>query len=784
MLIPALRTPLEEDIKASLSLWLDESKNNVGFVSSQVHGDLERIASLRNSLVQAGKDYKRVQLQQYEEYHAMLLECETRELCCQGNSYVKFPWKTSSGTTVVHSHIAWERANVLWNVATILAYQASIQKKNDKTGWNKAHLLLQEAASVLHHLLQLGEEDMEAESIQFFKFFLLSQAQVATYYMALASPRPRHVVLAKLASAAIPLLGKAHQACQEELHQDHVRAWSTWMMALAQYHESSVHRQKKQNDLELARLYRARDAISTCQEVVYSEDEGMSMLQGEVPKMVRTIRDRLLQLQHSFDGPAATQVKDIRGEVLVKENIPLSKELTTLETPIFCKILPPATGAQQAVLQFQQDVEQLLHDLNDDAEEHMEEARKTLADVNLPHSLTAYKQEQCGGGIPVDLWEKIEALQEEELLQKIKKESWEVQQLSELAMSIHSSVTKQLQEDYEMDRQFREANPRFKGHDTANVHRSFRSSLKKYDTLLSKSRNGDAILMKRLECLDTDPKYKLLLFQKSQLDRLLPAGKEGDTPIDTTQLARLLVALSSLFDEREELLHRLQVEAEKCDIAGKVANIDPKSPSAQKEYDRVIQKSFKSLGGISYDIRNNISRQAELVDSILAENKEFMTARDAGASSKANENCIVMIEDAIEETEQLRIHLHEGREFYNTVIPKLERLQHEVGDASARLAVERCEYEDNSHSRNQESADARLAASLAGNAPSHGESTSSGNATHGGETTSPSDDQPGIVVDDALVANLVAMDFDPEKVVTALKNHNNNMEQALNELLS
>jgi hypothetical protein len=39
-------------------------------------------------------------------------------------------------------------------------------------------------------------------------------------------------------------------------------------------------------------------------------------------------------------------------------------------------------------------------------------------------------------------------------------------------------------------------------------------------------------------------------------------------------------------------------------------------------------------------------------------------------------------------------------------------------------------------------------------------------------------------VDDEKVATLVAMDFDPANVVAALKNKNNDVDAALNELLS
>ena len=45
-------------------------------------------------------------------------------------------------------------------------------------------------------------------------------------------------------------------------------------------------------------------------------------------------------------------------------------------------------------------------------------------------------------------------------------------------------------------------------------------------------------------------------------------------------------------------------------------------------------------------------------------------------------------------------------------------------------------------------------------------------------------DQPQVFVDDEKVATLVAMEFDPAEVVAALMKSNNNVDQALNDLLS
>lgn len=789
MLIPPLRAPLEHDIKASMSLWLDEANNNCGFLSSQVQDDLKRIASLRNSLVEAGDDHEKAVdvLHDYKVYHAALLRCEAREFPSSETSssarHLQFPWKSSNGDTEVHSHLAWERANVLWNVAALLAYQASIQEKRDRTGWNQAHLLLQDSASTIVHMMVLEEQSPDFNFTSFWKSFLLAQAQIATYYMALASPKPRHVVLAKIASAAVSLSGQAARNAQSnEIYQIHSKAWKTWMLALAQYHESCVHRQKKAWDLEFARLDRARDAITVCQESVYSiETQGLEMLQGEVPKMIRTIRSRLLELQNDYDGQPASNVREIRGEVLVKHTLPLSRDLTSLKRPLFQNVqkLELNSASRQAILKFQQELDTMVREMSRMSSETMEDARVKLVNANLPHSLTAYNQEQSGGGIPIDLWERIESIQDQELLPQLKRDLWELREMAEMAVSIHSAASKQLAEDLEMDRQFRELNPRFEGHDAADVQWSFRLSLENYESLLTKSRKGDEILIRRLGCLGSDPKYKLLQVQKSQLDKILPAEVEGGSPIDTSKLARLLVLLSTLFDEREELLHKLKMEASKDDFAEAVAKIDPASPTARQDYERLAQMSLKLFVGISSDIRGNVSRQGDLLDSILTENEHFVAARDAMPSND-NENCFFMIEEAIEEIEQLRKHLREGKEFYIFVIPKLEHLKHEVGDTSARLTAERCEYEDSAQSRHQEIDDARLAASLADEARSHNATVAEGgNRDH----SLLSEDPTAIAVDDSKVANLVAMDFAPEKVVEALKKHKNDMDRALNELL-
>jgi hypothetical protein len=201
-------------------------------------------------------------------------------------------------------------------------------------------------------------------------------------------------------------------------------------------------------------------------------------------------------------------------------------------------------------------------------------------------------------------------------------------------------------------------------------------------------------------------------------------------------------------------------------------------------------------------MQTNIEKQSELVNTILAENEQFMMARERTNNSQSADSCIVMIEDAIEEIEQLSKHLKEGKDFYDVVIPKLEKLKLQVGDVSTRLTVERLEYHDKANRNRQEEEDAMIAKRMNdapnrggnnGNSNSNSNSNSNGgNGGNGGVVArggqpgfaQVNHNEPQVFVDDEKVATLVAMEFDPDKVVAALAKYNNNVDQALNDLLS
>ena len=815
--LPARRCP-HFDLQSALMSWLDSAGAKTDIEAAEVMDDLQRLDALR---AQISLDATAVQV--LYEYHACLVECQNKNFPPEDCEMLSLEWIGAfHGDSQVHSQLALERASVLWNVAAMESAAASMANLTDKRALSKAVQQWQLAASLMRHVSLLVADrsapgmDMSSNTLLFWEKVLLAQAQMCGYYMAGAGGKPKHLLLAKLATAAVPLLTEAAEACRAlngmydtRSWMLYVRGWSFLMAAKAEHHESFTSNAKSNWGIELARLEKALTLAQACQEVI-DASIGIHLplhLVQSLDQLVTVLTERYQQAQRDNDAihheaiPSPLEVREIRGELLAKGTQPLPVGLMKLKIPMFKNLL--GDRARAAGDAFRRDMDDLIVQMSQLIESKTDTARKQLALVNLPHSLTAYKQEQSGGGIPLDLWGRVDAIQQSRRMSQLKTQLWELRDVAEQAKSIFKRTSKQLEEDLQMDQLFREQHSGFEGHDVHVVQNPYRGALQNYERLLNKSQEGDLVLLRRLEILDTDPKYKLLQFQKSQLDRLLP-GSSGQPLIDTTYLSRLLVELSAQLNDREVLLNLLKTEVKSYNIRAKVADIDQNSPTAEQEYHQAVITAQRSFSGIICDIQLNVENQVELMEKIMQENYKFMEARDASASSVNADSCIVMIEDAIEEIEQLSKHLKEGNDFYKVVIPKLEQVQQQVCDASVRLTVERYDYEDSHHNsasrRQQELDDARMAASLAGTTdtvtqpvvphPQENPNTDIApdvlppSAASRPGVVNVSHNEPRVRVDDEKVASLVAMDFDPDKVVAALKKYDNNVEQALNELLS
>ena len=621
--------------------------------------------------------------------------------------------------------------------------------------------------------------------------------------------------------------GYAYPASWEDYRAAFI-SYREYMKCMAQYHQALSCGEKRQLGEELLRLDLAHKIACECSP--YCENSTLVPLQelyNSISAILVDIKQRMSEAQNTQPVPKGRQLAPIpeltvaRIETLTKilrvqgepffrgtlgDAVPATKQIahlpsqgvevavkmpsrtsgvptTTLQVPDRHITEPSGQALQQHqhidlsrfVTLFRTEMKEDLHKMIHSTQERTESARKALATVNLPHSLTAYQQELRGGGIPNDLWRRVETIQRDGRIAKLKQELWQLRETAETARNGYEHVKRQLDLDLQSDQTFRNENQGYLGRDINQVQSSFRKHLAKYDKLLVNAQEGDSVLLRRLEVLDTNPKYKLLTFEKAQLDNLLPGASNDASMIDVSRLSKLLVELNKLLQEREKSLASIQEAIQKFDIEKELRTkvINPIT-ATDRTYEGVVKEARKQFDESFAHINRNMEQQSHLVNRILAENKIFMIARQHQSNNfKSSDSCIVMIEEAIEELDELSKHLEDGSVFYSAFTPKMEKLRNKVDDLSARLAAERLEYYDTEGRQRQEEADALMARRLSiggNNLPS---SNTSGVA-HGHPDS----------VDDQAVATLVDMGYEPAKVVAALKRHGNNIDDALNDLLN
>lgn len=840
-----LRVPDACDLAAQLSHWLDDSDDEDSsvatsernprpdFRAAECEADLEYLDECRSrltvslNLCQGNLDEtaNSSRLPLLQDYAAALAECCSRgfpvtDLEGEG---LTFTWKCvadSKGLTTAsetHHSLAWERANVLYNIAVIYAYQASTQPLNSRPGWTKAGLLLQQAATVVQYIREKvltvtgplhSSLALSSNFLLVWESYLLAEAQRAAYQTFRAQPRPKHFMLAKLAAAAAPLYQTVEDLCSTQdarfaatdlilNWEDSVRALGMWMTAVTEYHQSIVHKEKNERGLELARLEGALKFGSFCKEFCESTDMLDSLAQQVLPVLEEI--DERFEIAETENNeqfhesiPEHDELPEVAPQLSVKtdpENI--SKLLPALSKPLFAGVMDPALRRYADM--FRAEIQKVVTQTVKLAEEKTEAARNSLAVVNLPHSLTAYRQEQNGGGIPDELWERVEDVQRDRKVDLLIEDLWKVRGYADSARSTFKRCDDHLEEDLEMDALFRQQHPNFEGHDVNDIQKSFRQALQNYHRLMESARESDDLLIRRCEILESDPKFRLLKLQKSQLDRLLPAGRGGSAEIDVSLLSNYLVDLSALFNERDSLLHTMKEEAKTYNISEDLSSIGQQASG--DAYRKVVDNAKASFHGTVEEIKVNLEKQTKLLYKIMQENDQFMRVRDQSHNASGTDSPINKIEDALDEIDQFSKHLKEGKTFYDVVIPKLEKLHQQVEDVSCRLSQERLDYQEYASQPRNEPTGRRSPGNRhrsnggpsayrpRGSSPyNQRRPTPQSNMTPGAQSVSLG--RTEVRVDDEKVANLVAMDFDPDKVVAALKKYDNDLEQALNDLLS
>jgi len=362
-------------LQESFAKWIDNSHPH--YSSSQCQEDISRLQSLHSDIsnsisVDSGHSLALSNrgLEDLVEYHACLVECERRGfptcgLYAQVNGSIdarlEFWWKDAfvsndghdedSLTTTTKSHLHYERACVLWNIAALHSFRASQQDWSTKEGRTVVHLSYLLAARLFRYIrMELLKDtspatitsDMTSASLSMCESICFAQGQFCAYEalkIRLAqdpSSVPSHTLLAKLAAGVAQHYEDALSFSQDSSlksqlpntskeYGKHCKMTSMLFRARAEYLTSRVAFLKSEFGVEIGRLRKARDM---CQEALKFVDEGggcgdLMTLHG--PLMLGNVYSSLQTLLRTI-SQRRTVVSD-ENKSIYHESIPDAKSL-------------------------------------------------------------------------------------------------------------------------------------------------------------------------------------------------------------------------------------------------------------------------------------------------------------------------------------------------------------------------------------------------------------------------------------------------------------------------
>lgn len=367
MLTIPLKTTKRFDLTPPLTTYIKNAKHFPH--PSHCRDGLMRIAALRNCLSSSlCTRYAHVNamsedaLRDAIEYHAALVELESLDFPLEDYKMegFKVDWECAfkkGDETTTRYNIAYERACILYDIASMESYLASQSNFQTKEGIKSAiHRYNATAGIFLHirkNLLLLDPKpslDLTPVCLEMCETLMLAQAQSCIYDMAGSNPTPNHSILAKLAIGVSDLYVEAIKLCDDpslskmtdyQSWTNHMRTKSFLFKALSCYHLAILDRSKRNYGAEISRL---TVGMEMC-DGAGSHGEKCEIGREEVDSFKRVMEQRRLVAKREndeiFKEPVlnSRQIEAISGHRMAKP-LPLDASLITPNKLLFSSLLP------------------------------------------------------------------------------------------------------------------------------------------------------------------------------------------------------------------------------------------------------------------------------------------------------------------------------------------------------------------------------------------------------------------------------------------------------------
>ncbi|KAH8155840.1 uncharacterized protein LAJ45_00852 [Morchella importuna] len=612
-----------------------------------------------------------------------------------------FAWYPALGYNthkpVTQNNLQFERANILYNLASLYSQLATSSPRDTQHGLKVACNYFCAAAgvmeylktSVLPELRSTPPEDMDAITLECVEQLMLAQAQECFWLKAVVDGHKDSLV-SKLAAkvsdfydAAGELAIKSASISSEWIH--HMSAKHHHFAAAAQYRAACDCLEKSKYGEEVARLKDALDAVNDAlKEARYLNKTVLGDLQGLKEKVTDTLKgaEKDNDLIYLNPVPPASALTKIQRAPMVNSKIP--KEISESQTllveegpygaPLFSKLVPFAVHVAASIYAERRDrlvnttlIEELsslttkLHDL--------------LQSLGLPGSLQALEKPL---GLPPGIIAHAEEMHQQGGIRTLLRSIDDIAKLKATDHAIYQEAVEMLEAEAKEDDTLRakHGTDRWTREPSKTAGAGLWAHVDEYNGILKSAENSDRVVKNKVE--ENEGLLGLLGGGDSRaLQDFVPNSARATlTPKMDREVGKLrqcLNEVSRLESRRRRKIESLREKAKADDITSAILNeassLERANPLCKLEPAH-FEPLFESRLSLYYSSERTLlaeesEAQQDLIERLYEANSSFLACRKGENVNKDRERALQGLENAYLRYREIMNNLDVGRKFYN-----------------------------------------------------------------------------------------------------------------------
>ncbi|KAF8968115.1 BRO1-like domain-containing protein [Flammula alnicola] len=613
-------------------------------------------------------------------YHAQLVSILTKLPTDIQLSIAYAPVFDESAVPITLNNLGFERACVLFNLASLYSQLGVAEDRSTTEGIKRAAANYQQAAGTLSFLRNSVLPKLGLE------WLMLAQAQECSWQLAKLS-QYRNSLVAKIAAACTASLYRSAATTFREssaqvkriLPSDwlpHMEAKEHHFSAVAEYRESMVEYEASRYGVELGRLGKAQIEAKKAYDIARRGKiaapvlrDAQSLLETVKNSEVRAQRDN--DLVYHQDVPSSSSLPALQETKLVSPTVP--KGLLNLNSVIgsqhqlFSELA--GWGAREAINIYNDRKQNLIQEkIIEVAQELQDQIDEELRKLNLPSALEALERPI---GLPPSLLRKAEEVRLEDGPAKIEASLEDVQRLAHHDLALLDEALDILDNEASEDEAARKEIPlnRLKSHE-ANVELIEKAT--RYRSILSQATESDESVRQKWD--EWEESITELTLDEETLEASVPSTTVSSTAQSTPQgkqtrqhargLRVKLEELDTLRRDRDQLVYRARSLADADDIQPRImkssSGFERLADVTPDMFEDVSDEELAKFDKFMLEMDEISRKQKEILSEIENQNKQFLDSRKEDPVVKEREVALQSLDLAYFKYREITRNLDEG----------------------------------------------------------------------------------------------------------------------------